>query len=100
MIHKPKSENYDITTIRTSTESHIHWKDHCHKNPIQFRSIADFEVDTEIEDNKDVCNRTTIYYKQNPVLKGYIFISELDDVLQSKYYESLLGHDNVDWIVD
>ena len=25
-IHKPKIENNDITTIRTSSESHLHWK--------------------------------------------------------------------------
>ena len=25
-IHKPKCENKDITTIRTSPESHLHWK--------------------------------------------------------------------------
>ena len=34
MIHKPKCENYDITTIRTSSESHLHWNDHFHKNPL------------------------------------------------------------------
>ena len=33
MIHKPKSENYEIFTIRTSGESHFHWHDHFHKNP-------------------------------------------------------------------
>ena len=42
MIHKPKCENYVITTIRTSSESHFHWYDHFHKNPIHFRVIADF----------------------------------------------------------
>ena len=26
MKHKPKCENIDITTIRTSSESHLHWK--------------------------------------------------------------------------
>ena len=26
MLHKPKRENNDITTLRTSNESHIHWK--------------------------------------------------------------------------
>ena len=34
LIHKPKRQNYDITTIRTSSESHIYWKDHFHKNPL------------------------------------------------------------------
>ena len=48
MIHKPKCENYDKTTIRTSSESHLHWKDHFHQNPLYFRIIADFEADNEI----------------------------------------------------
>ena len=26
MLHKPKCENNDTTTIRTSSESHLHWK--------------------------------------------------------------------------
>ena len=26
MLHKPNCENNDITTIRTSSESHLHWK--------------------------------------------------------------------------
>ena len=26
MLHKPKCEKNDITTIRTSLDSHIHWK--------------------------------------------------------------------------
>ena len=34
-IHKPKCENIDITTTRTSPESHLHWKKHFHKNSIQ-----------------------------------------------------------------
>ena len=38
-------------------------------------------------------------YKQNPVLNGYYIISELKDVLESGYYESPLGYDNVDWFV-
>ena len=33
MLHKPKCENNDITTIRTSSESHIQWKKHFRKNP-------------------------------------------------------------------
>ena len=28
---KPKCENNDITTIRTSPESNLHWKNHFHK---------------------------------------------------------------------
>ena len=37
MIHKPKCENNDITTITTSPESHIFWKDHFHKNQLHIR---------------------------------------------------------------
>ena len=31
-LHKPKCENNDITTIRSSLESHTHWKEHFLKN--------------------------------------------------------------------
>ena len=98
-INKPKCENNDITTIRTSSESHLHWKKHFHKNPLYFRIDADFEADNE-KDNSIVGNKTTNIYKQNPVLNGYEIVSELEDVLQSGYYKSPLGYDNVDWFVD
>ena len=98
-IHKPKCKNNDITTIRTSTESHLHWKNHFHKNSLYFRIYGDFEADNE-KDNSIVGNKTTNIYKQNPVLNGYRIVSELDDVLQSGYYKSSLGYDNVDWFVD
>ena len=39
MIHKPKCENNDIITIRTSLESHNHWKHHFHKNHKNFMKI-------------------------------------------------------------
>ena len=37
MIHKPKCENIDITTLRTSNNSHLHWKKRFHENPLCFR---------------------------------------------------------------
>ena len=98
-IHKPKCENNDITTIRTSTDSHLYWKNHFHKNPFYFRIYADFEADNE-KDYSFVGNKTTNIYKQNPVLNGYRIVSELEDVLQSGYHKSPLGYDNVDWFVD
>ena len=52
-IHKPKCENNDITTIRTSPESHLHWKRPFHKNFLYFRRYADFEADNE-KDNSNV----------------------------------------------
>ena len=89
-IHKPKCENNDITTIRTSPNSHLHWKEHFHKNPLFFRIYADFEADDE-KDNSSVGDKTTNFYKQNPVPNGYHIICELDVVLKSEYYKSPLG---------
>ena len=84
MLHKPKCENNDITTIRTSSEPHLHWKKHFHKNLIYFRIYADFEADNE-KDNSSIGNKTTNIYKQNAVLNGYCIESELNDNLQSGY---------------
>ena len=99
MKHKPKCENNDITTMKTSSESHIHWKKHFHKNPLCFRVYGDFEADNE-KDNSIIGNKTFNIYKQNPALNGYHIVSELEDVLKSGYYKSPLGYDNVDWFVD
>ena len=63
------------------------------------RIIADFEADNEV-DGSNIGNKTTNIYKQNPVLNGYYIITELDDVLESGYYESPLGYDNVYWFVN
>ena len=97
--HKSKCENNDITTIKTSNESHLHWKKHFHKNPLYFRIYADFEADNENDDSV-LGNKTTNIYKQNPVLNGYLIVSELEVVLKSDFYKSPLGYDNVDWFVD
>ena len=97
--HKPKCGIDNITTIKTSNESHLQWKKHFHKNPLYFRIYADFEADNE-KDISIVGNKTTNIFKQNPVLNGYHIVSELDDVLKSDYYKSPLGCNNVDWFVD
>ena len=94
--HKEKCGDDKICTIRTSNESHLYWKKPFHKNPLYSRIYADFEADNEKNDSK-IGNKTTIIYKQNPVLNGYHKISELEDVLESGYYESPLGYNNVDW---
>ena len=99
MILKPKFENNDITTIRTSPDSHLHWKNHFHNNPSFFRIYADFEIDNEI-DNYSKGKKTTKFYKQNSVLTGYHIKSELEDVSQSSFYKSTLGYNNVDWFLD
>ena len=84
--------------IRTSPDSHIYWKKYFHKNPLYVRIFADFEADNEV-DGSNVGNKTTNIYKQNPVLKGYNVISDLEDILKSGLYESPLGYDNVNWFV-
>jgi len=54
--HKEKREkNQEVTTIRTSSESHLLWKNHFHKNPLYFRIYADFEADNE-KDNSCIGN--------------------------------------------
>ena len=99
MKHKQKCGIDNITTIKTSNESHLHWIKHFHKIPIYFRIYADFEADNE-KDNSVVGNKTTNIYKQNPVLNGYHIVSELEDVLKSDYYKSPLGYNNVDCFVN
>ena len=84
MLHKPKFENNDKTTIRTSSESHIQWKERFRRNPLYFRIYADFEADNEI-DNSSLGNKTTKIYRQKPILNGYHIVSELEDVLKNSY---------------
>ena len=99
MKHKEKCGDDNITTIRTSNESHLHWKKHFHKNPLYFGIYADFEADNE-RDNSIVGDKTSNIYKQNPVLNGYHIVSELEDILKSDYYKSPFGYNNFDWFVD
>ena len=99
MKHKQKCGEDNITTFRTSSESHLHWKNHFHKNTLDFRIYADFEAENEI-DNSNIGNKTTNIYKQNPILDGYHIESELEGILESGYHKSPLGYNNVDWFVD
>ena len=99
MLHRPKCENNDITTIKTSPHPPLHWKGHFHKNPLYFRIYADFEADND-KDKSIVGNKTNNIYQQNPVLNGYRIESDLEDVLESGYHKFLSGYDNVDWFVD
>ena len=76
MLHKQKWGDDNITLLRTSSESYLHWKNHFHKNPLYFRINADFEADNE-KDNSSIGNKTTNIFEQNPVLNGYHIESEL-----------------------
>ena len=61
LSYKPKCEIYDLTTIRTSSESHLRLKDHFHKNPLYFRVIADFRAGNEIDSSSIGIKTTDIY---------------------------------------
>ena len=97
--HKYKCEQQEITSYSFSKDSHIYWKKHFHKIPLYFRIYADFECNNEIN-NSNIGNKTTNIFKQNPTCNGYYIVSELNDVLQSGYYKSPFGENNVDWFVD
>ena len=45
MLHKQKSGDDNITTIKTSNESHLHRKKDFQKHSLHFRISADFEAD-------------------------------------------------------
>ena len=60
--HKQKCGDDNITTIKTSNESHLHWKKHFQKNPLYFTIFADFEADNE-KDNSIIGNKTTSFYR-------------------------------------
>ena len=97
--HKQKCEEDNTTTLRASSQSHLHWKNHFHKNHTFFRIYADFGADNEIG-NSSIGSKTINIYQQNPVLNGSHTESELEDALQSGYYKSPLGYKIVDWFVD
>ena len=59
---------------------------------------ADFEADVEI-DNSIIGNKTTNIYERNPVCNVQKIVSELEDTLESGYYNSNLDYENVDWFV-
>ena len=56
-IQNSKCEDQELTTIRTSSESHLQWKKHFHRNPLYFKTYAYFEADNEI-DNSGIGNKT------------------------------------------
>ena len=97
--HKPKCENINITAIRTSPESHLHWNNHFQKNPKFFRVYADFEADNDKKDNV-IGNKTTNIYNQNQVLNGYNIISGIGNILKGGYHESPLGCNDLVWFVN
>ena len=66
--HNEKCGDDNICTIRTSSESHLHWKKPFHKNPLYFSIYADFEADNE-KDNSSVGNRKLIFTNKTQYLE-------------------------------
>ena len=71
-IREPTCENNDITTTKTSCESHLHWKNQFHENLFYFRFFADFEADKGIDNSSKVNKRTNIF-KRNTVCNGFFY---------------------------
>ena len=47
--HKQQCIQKEITSNKTSPESHIYWKNHFHSNPLYFRIYAEFVADNETD---------------------------------------------------
>ena len=75
----------------------IYRKKKGHKIKITSGNNADFGAVNEIH-NSNKRDKTTNISKQNPVRIGSNIVSELNDVFQSGYYESLVK--KVGWFVD
>ena len=79
MKHNQRCNEQNITSFKTSNETHLYWRKYFHKNLLYFRSYADFEADNEI-DNSSIGNKTTNLFSRNPVCKGFFIVSEKKDV--------------------
>ena len=99
MTQKPKCGIQEITTIRTSNESHLYQKKHFRKKLLFLRLVGDFEADNET-DNPSIGNKTTNIYKQDPVCNGFCIISELEGNLETGYFSSKIVYNNVGWFVN
>ena len=88
-----------MTSIGSSNDSHFFCESHFQKKPSRLSIYPDSETDNEIDESK-IRNKITDVNKQNPVSNGYHIVSELGDLLQSGFYDSSLGYDNVDWFAD
>ena len=98
LIHKPNCGKFDITTTRTSSKSHFLLKNHFHKFHYSLGLLQILKLIMKLNTAKFLVI-TTYNNKQNHMMKGYITVSDLDDVLQRCCYESPVGYDNVDWFV-
>ena len=69
MKHEKRFELQEITAIKTPNKSHLSWKKYFHRNPLYFKSCADFEAYNEKNKSK-IGKKTTDNYMQKPVCYG------------------------------
>ena len=65
--HKQNCDLKEKTSIWTSSESHLHWKNYFHKNPSYFRIIADFESEKEVDKSRMGIKTANIYEQKSCV---------------------------------
>ena len=63
-LHKLKCGGDNITAIKTSSDSQLHWKKNFQRNPSYFRISDDFEADDEIGESSMGNNTTNIYIRK------------------------------------
>ena len=82
MKHKQQCDQEEVTSIKTSNESHLYFEKYFQNNPVIFMIYAYLVADNE----KDISNRgdkATNINMQNPVCNCYYIVSELNDILKS-----------------
>ena len=93
--HNLRCEQQGITSIKTSTESHLYWKKKIHQVEVYISSYADFEANIETNIS-NIGDKRTRNFKQNSVCNMYYIFSELNDVLLIGFSSFPLGYDNLD----
>ena len=68
--HKQQFNQKQRTSIKTSLESHLHWKYRFHKNPFYFKIYADFEADNEKDNSSVGGKKTNIYISKLQYVMG------------------------------
>ena len=69
--HKQQCGEQDITSLRTSNESHLYWKKIFHKKPMYFKIYADFEADNEI-DKTNIGTKQLIFINKTQCLTDIV----------------------------
>ena len=66
--HRQRCDQPEIISIRIPNESHIEWKNHFEKSPINFRIYAGFEANNENDNSTIVKKRLVFIHKTQYVM--------------------------------